>query len=172
MKPVFVTINTDAGYYSWHKVGSYAYWIKGTGLHLHGSGMFKNKCDGPWQAEMQSMLNALHILKKSNPPPIIGFIFNTDSKFSYPSNKGHKYRKQLKDAIEEFQKDCIERIGKKEFELLRNKSKKKYAEFVHVPSHTSTDTKKSWVNDWCDKQCKARLAEWSKQNKQNKFLSR
>lgn len=46
-----VTINTDAGFYTIEKIGSYAYWIKGDNLFLKGSGVFKEKCTSPLDAE-------------------------------------------------------------------------------------------------------------------------
>lgn len=167
MKGVFVTCNTDAGYFTRDKVGSYAYWIKATGLHLHGSGLFKNKCAGPWQAEMQAMINALHVLKQAKPPPIIRFIFNRDNINARSGSKGNHLRQDLKEAIAWFKKDAIERLGIDEFRRL-TVNQKNYAEFRHVKSHDNTDTKRNWVNDWCDRQCKARLIEWLKKQKVHK----
>lgn len=168
---IFVTCNTDAGYFPYDKVGSFAYWIKGGGMHLHGSGIFKTKCAGPWQAEMQAILNALHVLKKHNPPPIIGFIFNTDSKQAGASKRGNQLRQKLRLAILEFKNDAIERLGKEVFTLV-TKNQKHYAEFRHVPAHGSTDTKRTWVNAHLDNICRQELKKWLKKHKQNKHLAK
>jgi hypothetical protein len=170
MRGVFITCNTDAGYFPIDKVGSFAYWIKGGDMHLHGSGLFKTKCAGPWQAEMQAIINALHVLKKQNPPPIIGFIFNTDNLNARPGSKGNELRRKLKALIQEFKDDAKKRLGKIAF-TLATKNSNQYAQFRHVEAHTHTDTKRNYVNDWCDKQCKARLREWLAEHKKNKHLA-
>jgi ribonuclease HI len=167
MTGIFCTVNSDAGYLSFAKVGSFAYWIKGGGMHIHHSGLFKEKCDGSWQAEMQAIINALHHLKKVNTQPIIGFIFNSDCKFARPGPKGHKHRQVLQKLIKEFKDDAREKLGKEEFKRVM-KNIKEYAIFRHVKAHEHTDTKRNWVNDWADRQCKARLREWLKEYYKNK----
>lgn len=164
MRGVFITVNTDAGYFPIDKVGSFAYWIKGGDMHLHGSGLFKTKCAGPWQAEMQAIINALHVLKKQNHPPIIGFIFNTDNLNARPGKSGNSLRQTLQKLIKEFKDDAKKKMGKEEFGKAM-KNVKQYAIFRHVPAHDNTDTKRTWVNDWCDRQCKARLREWLAEHK-------
>ncbi len=166
-KPIFVTINTDAGFYPYDKVGSFAYWIRGHNIFLKGSGMFKNEVHGAWHAEMQAMINALEVLRRSNPPPIIGFIFNRDNIYA-KTGKTHELRKRLKIEISKFRSDAVKRLGKPQFKSL-TKNQKNYSLFRHVKSHTDTDDKRSYVNRWCDSQCRIRLKEWKEKQKQNKF---
>jgi len=167
MTGIFVTCNTDAGYFPIDKVGSFAYWIKGGGLHLHGSGLFKGKVAGPWQAEMMAMINALHVLKKAKPAPVIGFIFNCDNNGARPGKTGHQLRQTLQKAIKEFKEDAKTRLGKEEFKRVM-KNVKEYAIFRHVKAHGPTDEKRTWVNDYLDKQCKKELRKWLAEHKKNK----
>lgn len=170
MKGIFICVNTDAGYFPFDKVGSFAYWIKGGGMHLHGSGLFKGKVAGPWQAEMMAMINALHILKKAKPEPVIGFIFNCDNKNAKAGVRGNELRRILNNAILDFKKDAQKRLGKNMFTFL-TKISKQYAQFRHVKAHGTTDEKRTWVNDYLDKQCKKELRKWLAEHKKNKHLA-
>lgn len=167
-KATFVTVNTDAGFSYKYRIGTYAYWIKGTGKHLHGSGVLKDKYKGPphkgpYNAEMKAILNALAVIKKAGHPPIIGFIFNRDNIYAQSGKKGDALQRQLHREIRWFRQDAIERLGMKKFMLLTSKQKK-YADFRHVKAHNGTPDKRSYVNDWCDRQCKMRFQEWYDKN--------
>jgi hypothetical protein len=119
---------------------------------------------------MMAMINALHVLKKAKPAPVIGFIFNCDNNGARPGKTGHQLRQTLQKAIKEFKEDAKARLGKEEFKRVM-KNVKQYAIFRHVQAHTHTDTKRNYVNDLLDKQCKARLIEWLKEHKKNKHLA-
>ncbi|HNU14053.1 MAG TPA: hypothetical protein PKI55_06290 [Chitinophagaceae bacterium] len=168
MKGTFVTVNTDAGFSYKYRIGTYAYWIKGTGKHLHGSGVFKEQYKGPirkgpYDAEMKAIINALAVIKKTGHPPIIGFIFNRDNINAKSGKNGDPLQKHLYREIKWFRKDAERRLGIKNFMLLTSKQKI-YADFRHVKAHNGTSDKRSYVNDWCDRQCKLRFEEWYNKN--------
>lgn len=170
-KAIFVTVNTDAGFFSFDRVGSYAYWIRGHGITLKGSGMLKHKCESPWHAEMKAMINALYAIRANGHPPIIGFIFNRDNINAISGSKGHELKKRLKSEISYFKIDAIARMGKQQFQNI-TKTQKEYAIFRHVKAHSDVQDKRSYVNRWCDSECRRRLAEWNSKRKQNNFESK
>lgn len=167
-KGVFVTVNTDAGYSYKYRVGTYAYWIKGTGHHLHGSGVFKEKHKGlphkgPYEMEVKAIINALAAIRKTDHPPIIGFIFNRDNIWAKSGRRGDKLQRLLYNEIRLFRKDAERRLGAKTFAMLTRRQKE-YAQFRHVKAHNGTEDKRSWVNDWCDRQCKMQFQKWFDEN--------
>lgn len=169
MTYAFVTVNTDAGYSYKYGIGTFAYWIRGTGERLHGSGILKNKPslfkDKPYECEMKAIINALTAIRKTNHPPIIGFIFNRDNIKTKSSKSGNELERMLYKEIQHFRKDAENRLGDK-FAIL-TKKQKQYAIFRHVKAHSGVDDKRSWVNEWCDSQCKLRFKKWLQNNTVN-----
>jgi hypothetical protein len=161
---VFVTVNTDAGYsYHWRR-GSYAYWIVYNGRRITGGGVMKEQYTGPqnkgpYDSEMKAILNALAAIKKTDHPPILGFIFNRDNINARSGKNGDNYQRLLSKEIRWFRSNAINRLGARTFTLLTSKNKQ-YADFRHVKAHSGTDTARKWVNDWLDRQCKIRFQEW------------
>lgn len=149
MKGYICTINTDAGFYPREKIGSFAYWIKTGNLFLHGGGPLKGKCTDPLDAEMKSIINAVHILDASKFNAISKIIFNRDN-INAKSGEQTELQKLLKSKLREIRTRCIENLGK------ANVSEP-YWEFRHVKSHSGTGTKRQFVNDWCDQRCKDEL---------------
>lgn len=164
IKGIFVTINTDAGFSYKYKIGTFAYWVKGHGIHLKGSGVLKEKCTNPWECEMKAMINALHVLKRSNHAPIIGFIFNRDSKTAYSKQNGNLLQKLLYKEIQFFKHDAINVLGITAFESA-TKKQNEYAIFRHVEGHSEIEDKRSWVNRWLDTECTRQLENWKKHHK-------
>lgn len=153
-KTKIVTINTDAGFYPNEKVGSYAYWIKGKGLFLRGSGLFKQNCTNSTDAEMKAILNALHILDSSSYVDIEKIVINRDNIHAKGSESGNELQRRISDKLSELRKKCD------------HKSKYPFFDFRHVKAHSSIDKPRNWVNDWCDKECKRHLKQWkTEQNK-------
>lgn len=170
MKPnlgVFVTINTDAGFSYKHRIGTFAYWIKGLGYLLNGSGVFKEPCIDPTDAEIKAIINALAVIKKTKHPPILGFVINRDNIYANSRRKGTTLERKLHKEIKYFKKDAEDRIGLVTFMRITRKQKK-YADFRHVKAHSGKNDKRSWVNEYCDRQCKLRFSEWFEKNITNK----
>jgi ribonuclease HI len=152
---MIVTINTDAAHDGRLKIGAFAFWmVSNQGRALH-CGALKQKLKSADEAEMQCILNALHTLAKLkwNATKVI---VNTDSMNSiavFMGDKAHINRWGLHWA------------GKYRslFQQIRNKLKLKKVEleFRHVKAHDETSTtSRTWVNDWCDKQCKTELKKY------------
>jgi hypothetical protein len=148
-----ITINTDAGFYPIEKVGSYAYWIKGDNIFFRGSGIFKSNCTSPLDAEMKSIINALHILESSN-CIVEKIIINRDNIYAA---SGRQTELQRKMGI------IIKRIKLRSIEPTHKNYTGRYVEFRHVKAHSHTENPRHWVNDWCDKQCKAELRNYKQQ---------
>lgn len=150
----WVTINTDAGFYPIEKVGSFAYWIKGDNLFLSGSGIFKQPCKNPLDAEIKAMLNALHILYSSG-AIVEKLILNRDNIYAKSGKKGTELQKQMSALIKKIKLRSIPPTHKN--------YTGKYVEFRHVKAHAHTKTPRHWVNDWCDKRCKEQLRKYKTQ---------
>lgn len=143
-----------------------------TGHHLHGSGVFKEKHKGlphkgPYEMEVKAIINALAAIRKTDHPPIIGFIFNRDNIWAKSGRKGDKLQRLLYNEIRLFRKDAERRLGAKTFAMLTRRQKE-YAQFRHVKAHNGTEDKRSWVNDYLDKQCKMEFKKWYKINIEEK----
>lgn len=152
-----VTINTDAGWYPHDKVGSFAYWIKADGLHLHGSGVFKELCTSSTDAELKAMINAVHVLKASGYKHITKIIFNRDNIKAKSGKRGNANQQLLYKMLRKMRDESIK--------LNIIKGIYPFYEFRHVKAHSDGADKRSYVNNWCDQQCKMRLKEWKQQQK-------
>lgn len=143
----WVTINTDAGFYPYDKVGSYAYWIKGDNLFLKGSGIFKEQCNNSLEAETKAIINALHLLIATKRTDFTKIVFNRDNINAKPGKHLRLLQPILDKKLNALKSQC-------------NFNGKKFYMYRHVKAHTHTDTAKHWVNDWLDKQCKQELRKW------------
>lgn len=149
---MIVTINTDASHDGRLKIGSFAFWMVSNNGRMLNAGPLKGKIESPDEAEMQSILNALHTLLRLKWQPS-KVIINTDSLNSigvFTTDKRHiaKYGlhwgKKYKILFNSFRQKL--KLGKADIE------------FRHVKAHDETSkTARSWVNEWCDKQCKEQL---------------
>lgn len=150
-----VTINTDASWSPRHKGAGFAFWIVSNAGKIAKSGILKGVIDSPDHAELSCIANAFHCLSKQG-WPITKIYVNTDSMHSiYILNNESKKCKRYG-------------LTGPKFEILRLHIRNSIGfkipiEFRHVRSHQSTDTKRQWVNDWCDKEAKANLQKWHKQ---------
>lgn len=149
-----ITINTDAGFYPHDKIGSYAYWIVSDGLLVKGSGVFKDLCRNPTDAETKAMCNAVHVLLKADFDfcGVKKIIFNRDNINAKSGMNGTAPQKKLTKLFRKVKQKCPD-------------STPPIVEFRHVKAHTNKDDKRSYVNNWCDQQCKMQLKEWNLKNK-------
>ena len=138
-----VTINTDAGFLPIQKVGSYAYWIKGNGLKLTGSGIFKDECKNSLDAEKKAIVNALAVLYNSN-FKAEKIIINRDC--IYAKQSGCELSKKMKNYLRKIK---IRSIGLSH----KNYAGSGYVEYRHVKGHSKNMDARSWVNRWCDSEC-------------------
>jgi hypothetical protein len=133
------TINTDASYSPISKRAAYAFWIVSNNFTIKKSGLFKGLCQKPEEAELKSILN-----------------INTDC-----LNAIHILTFDKK-SIKKYKLDWGKYYFKMYLKYTKNKSFK--VEFRHVKAHNDTDTSRTWVNDWCDKQAKTELRKTYKKD--------
>ena len=151
---MLVTINTDASFHKDYNVGAYAFWIVCNGIRTKRYGAFKRSCDSPTDAETKCIINAL---KKNliNRDVTHKIIINTDSLNSiriltndrkgiskYNLFWGKKLRRRYVGILKQY----------KDIEI----------EFRHVKAHSNINDKRSYVNEWCDRQAKYQL--WKRIN--------
>lgn len=153
-----VTINTDAGFWTHHKVGSFAYWIEGEEILLKGSGVFREKVKNSWDAEMKSIINALTLLDQSGYKNIHQLIINRDN---------------INAVSGKYSDNDLKRHLSLVISRLRKRSGKSPAlpffKFMHVKAHVEITDQRTFINDWCDQQCKQQLQNWATKNKIPKY---
>lgn len=158
---VIATINTDAGFLPDHKIGAYAYWIRCGSYFNQCSGVFKEKCANVQDAEMKAVINAMHILEVSTLKPEMIIVNRDNINVSLKTKPGVKFT----DLQRKLNKIVI-RIRERSIPGDHPSKYKghKYIEFRHVKAHTKVDSKRSYVNYWCDKRCREELKKWKAEN--------
>jgi ribonuclease HI len=151
-KEVIVTLTTDASYHSQHKVGAYAFWITSDLGRVKASGILKQPVRSACEAEMQCILNALHVMKKAIAGRVEKVIVNTDSLNSI------RVFENDKENIKKYNLNWARRY--RTFLLCLDVP----IEFRHVKAHKTTKDARSWVNNWCDTAAKKHL--WEKINRE------
>lgn len=146
---MIVTINTDASYSFEHKKAAFAFWITSNLGRIQYSGVIQREVDSSVQAELMAIINAVHTLAKMRYDNVTSIIINSDSLHSlealhdFYSKTKRKKTSKLKDLVEHF------------FTCLNNSSLKGVKlSFRHVKAHSDTDSKRTWVNEWCDLEAK------------------
>lgn len=158
---MIVTINTDASYHPYFKVGAYAFWIISNEGRICHSGSLKKKINRPEQAEFKCIINAFHVLGKQRYKNISKIIVNTDCLNVIHLVQGNK------EAIQKYRLASWGNHLVTELFLTKRKFnlQKIECEFRHVKAHADTESKRTWVNDWCDRQAKYHL--WKLINSSN-----
>jgi ribonuclease HI len=135
-----VTITTDASFYHTGKVGGFAFQIKSNAGLIKEWGPLQGKISNPTEAELKSLMNALHMLIQKD-YKISTLTINTDCKFIVDST--FNVKKSWKPVTKRLVKEFHNYIFKLNYDRLNIK---------HVKAHTGDLTGKvSWVNDWCDR---------------------
>lgn len=150
---MIVTINTDASWHNETKYGSYAFWMVSNAGKVQHSGALRNKCARPETAEFRCILNAIEVLGRMKWPNVQRVVVNTDC-----LNVIHV----IKNDTRAIKKYGLATWGAKlmtEYNLLLMKHgmNKKEFDFRHVKAHTSTESKREYVNQWCDDKAKEAL---------------
>lgn len=155
--PGWITINTDAGFYKWNGMGSYAYWIRFNGQLYQGSGVFKKPCRSSTEAEKRAVLNALAVVKTHIKTGIIKIIFNRDN-INVNGDPDRHHGKEINSVLREMHEHYIVSAGLSvPFET--------FFEFRHVKAHSTIDSKRTWVNNRLDVMCSLALREEAKRRK-------
>lgn len=159
------TINTDASYHKYFKVGAYAFWIKSNSFTLKKVGWFNDKCNDPTECEAKCIINAIHtLLSTCSSRNVTRILVNTDS-----LNFMHVMKNDVK-KIKKYKLGYLKKYQAQILRMLDNYKKGLDIEFRHVRAHTEKSDARSYVNEWCDEQAKLQL--WIRirqlQKKENK----
>lgn len=149
------TITTDAGFYPIEDIGSYAFYIKSDHGVVTRSGKLKS-CKTSLHAEIQAIANALVVLENLNWPRIHTVIINTDC--LYAINQIMTVNRQKKFPEADHARQTLHRLQRR-----YNQTHRTFHEFRLVKSHNGTPDARSYVNDWCDKQCKEQLVIYKRE---------
>ncbi len=137
------TITTDISYNQGTKVAAYAFWISGLGPSIKRSGLFKNLLESPDIAEIFCIANALvYVLDFC--PNVEKIWVNTDSQtairmFSDNDISNRPRNQKFQPAL-------------KIVRSLQKKYPKLDIEYRKVTAHNGTHDKRSYVNDWADRE--------------------
>lgn len=158
---MIVTINTDASYHHDLKIGSFAYYIvcnEGKKQHAQVLKDARSSLD----CEMKAIVNALHVLFKSEFKQIRYIIINTDCKFAINAFKGTHPRHE--DVIKKYH-SIVSKLRKKYDIKSRKYMEKPFLEFRYVKAHTIGADNRSKSNNRCDEAAKKVL--WQHINNKN-----
>ncbi len=142
-----ITINTDTSFnYNPNKAG-FAFWITCPLGRYKRYGKLNN-CKDINDAEIQAIGNAIYFVLMSglSENTIHKIYVNTDSK----SAIAHITRKWDTYPASSKVKHYMERLKGK----TNHRTLKSLFDFRHVKAHSGTESKRKYVNDWCDKMSK------------------
>lgn len=147
-----VTITTDASYSKKHNRGTYAFFITSNLGRTSQSGVLRKKCSSPSEAEFKCIVNALVFLSQQTWFDKVKNVYvNTDS-----MNAIHVWNHDLK-SIKRYGITKLKKMMFSPRVQVRSLYKGKKIELRHVKAHVGTDTKREWVNDFCDKAAKTEM---------------
>lgn len=148
-----ITITTDASFSSKYKRGTYAFFITCNIGRMSQAGALRKKCNSPTEAEIKCIINALSFVyqQKELFSKCKNIYINTDSLNSihiWNADNQSIYKYRLRGLASQLSLDIHK---------LKKLFKGKTIELRHVKAHVSTDTKREWVNDFCDKAAKTEM---------------
>ena len=146
---MLVTINTDASFHRSLKFGAYAFWAICNDFKITKSGVFREKCINPDDAEAKCIINALKVVLLAH-KGITKIIINTDSLNAIA---------YLTEDINHIRKYNLSMPKMRQFRqyLFLLKSFNTEIEYRHVKAHSGVNDKRSYVNEWCDSEAKRQL---------------
>ena len=150
---MLVTINTDASFHPLLKYGAYAFWAVSNDFKITKSGLFKNKCISPDDAEAKCIINALKVVLLTH-SGITKVIINTDSlnAIALITNDKEHIKKYIGNNF------VMWKHIRLAFSKIKQQSKSKAKiEFRHVKAHSGVNDSRSYVNEWCDLEAKKQL---------------
>lgn len=135
-----VTITTDISLNQQRHKAAYAFWISTELGPIKKSGMLKGKHTSVPLAELMCIANAVHFFVKTG-LKTKKLIINTDSQGGQTLliKNGKEGRNKRVDVIARLINETV--LGKYEQVVFR-----------HVKAHNGTRNKRSYVNDWCDRE--------------------
>ena len=136
-----VTIVSDASYNSRNKSAGFAFQMRYGRMHLKAYGPLKGKLENPTEAEMKSVLNALHSLVKSD-VKIHTLTIRTDCEFIVKHMFVEKKRKEVFQVLISKMREYLEILDYTKLNI------------VHVRAHKTPENSAEYVNDWCDTHAK------------------
>lgn len=138
------TINTDASHEPATNISAWAYWIRSSNLLFKDSGLLPDGAPNSSIAELLAFEQAILVVNRSIERAAgltrnnVKLYVNTDSTFVIQALKGAvKRTKFLKDATR------VQALAEG-YQL----------DLRHVKAHVRTDSARTWVNDWLDKNAK------------------
>lgn len=146
-----LTINTDASFCGRSKAGGFAFWIVHNDFVIKKAGKFKELIvRDSSEAEVKCIGNAIWmVLQQQDLKPTRKIIINTDSKI----------------AMRQIQNKHTQ-PGAKTLKLINKLTAAlgcQQWEFRHVKAHSGVNDKRSFVNEWCDKEAKRFMREARKE---------
>ena len=143
-----VTINTDASHIRYKKMNfaGFAFWIVCNGVRIKRHGPLKNSPKDANIAECKCLGNAFHVvLNKYTGIKLL--VINTDSDTCI--KRLAKSSKNLKGDYS----DCFYQTKIILEKIVKNNPGIK-VRFRSIKSHQHKESKRNWVNDWCDKKAR------------------
>lgn len=143
-----VTITTDISLNQQRKKAAYAFWISTELGAIKRSGMLKGKHSNVPLAELMCIANAVHFFIKTG-LKTKRLIINTDNQGGQVLliKNGKEGRNKQVDVVARLINETVN--GKYEEVVFR-----------HVKAHKGTRDKRSYVNDWCDRESRSVLRNY------------
>lgn len=129
----FCTVLTDASWCPYEKVAGWACWIVCNGERYKRFDAFFEKVETAKEAEIKAIINGVYIAKRVFMPDHYHIV--SDCTQAMDALKGLGPTKHWKEKL-------VEIIGDAKIT------------FKHVKAHSSTNDKRTFVNNWCDFQAK------------------
>ena len=138
-----ITIFTDAGYSSVHKVGTWAAWTKCAGKTERYSGILKGSITYNGEAELKAIYNGMFVAAKRFDSSAPYVVVQSDCLEALQAIlNGHKRAEDNRIAM------MI-----RTFAIEHNWT----MDYRHVKGHKGNTTKRNAVNTWCDKECSRQM---------------
>lgn len=129
-KNLFITVFTDASFCPNTKAFGCAIWIKDGAGKPHQQSWGGRNAKDPEAAETRALNGALKYLTKYC---------------------------QLNGRVIVIQSDCLNALRKLKYDFLKRDFGAKFVKLKHVKAHTNHETRRTWVNNWCDENAKKEM---------------